>query len=155
VPSDAADQPTPTTGASDESSLRDPHPAFARAFADPLYYDEGNEFSPFGSDEGSDTLAFWSERRAELDDCTTVRWLIETDDQAGALERPKGNGPDVDGFIIGAGFALIYLTGHIDTEGKTLTLDALRRTCSYYADDNPREQPVMIRALEAVNAVDC
>jgi uncharacterized protein YfeS len=154
VPTDATDQPTPVSGV-DEPIDPTPHRTFATTFTDPLYQEQANEFAPFGSDEGSDTLAAWSERRSELDTCTTVRWLIETDDQAGALENPEENGPDVDGFVIGAGFGLIYLTGHIDSEGKQLTLDALRRTYSYYASDNPREQPVMIRDLEAFTPSDC
>jgi uncharacterized protein YfeS len=152
---DAADQPTPSAGPLEELSFPKPHQKFAAHFTDPLYYDEAEEFSPFGSDEGWDTMATWSERRGELDRCATVRWLIENNDQAGALERPEANGPDVDGFVIGAGFALIYLTGQIDAEGKSLTLDALHRTYSYYSKRNPREQPVMIRDLEAFPTTAC
>lgn len=81
--------------------------------------------------------------------------MFEQDDQAGALDDPESNGPDVDGFIIGAGFALILLTGHIDSEGKRLVLDALQRTYSYYADQLPREPAVMIRDLERFPATDC
>ena len=33
------------------------HPAFVRVAADAFYYDCGDDFSPFGSDDGSDTLA--------------------------------------------------------------------------------------------------
>ena len=33
------------------------HPAFVRVAAEDFYYDCGDDFSPFGSDDGSDTLA--------------------------------------------------------------------------------------------------
>ncbi len=154
IPPDAADQPTPTADPP-AADFPKPHKAFAAHFRDPLYHDEGAEFAPFGSDEGNDTLYGWLDRRAELTRCTTVRWMIAADDPAGALEDPDHNGPDVDGFIIGAGFALLLLTGHIDTEGKQLVLDALHRTYSYYADSNPREPAVMIRDLESFRATDC
>lgn len=81
--------------------------------------------------------------------------MFEQDDPAAALDDPQSNGPDVDGFIIGAGFALILFTGHIDTEGKDLVLEALQRTYSYYADANPREPAVMVRDLEPFPATDC
>lgn len=154
VPADAARQPTP---AADRPSgdFPKPHRKFASHFTDPLYHDEAEEFAPFGSDEGADTLAIWDSRRAELTRCTTVRWMIANDDEAGALDDPEKNGPDVDGFIIGAGFALILLTGHIDSEGKQLVLDALHRTYSYYAEFKPRETAVMIRDLERFRATDC
>jgi hypothetical protein len=155
VPTDAADQLTPAADPNPDSFFPKPHRRFAAHFTDPLYYDEGNEFSPFGSDEGWDTLALWVERRNEVGSCTTARWLVESEDVAGALEDPDRNGPDIDGFVIGAGFALLYLTGHIDSEGKQLTLAALHRTYSYYAEGNPREQPVMIRDLNRFPASDC
>ena len=154
VPPDSAARPTP---AADPPSpdFPKPHPRFAARFTDPLYFDEGEEFAPFGSDEGSDTLAYWAERRGELGKCTTLRWMFAQDDEAGALDDPSQNGPDVDGFVIGAGFALILFTGHVDTEGKQLMLDALHRTYSYYAEHDPREPAVMIRDLSRFEATDC
>ena len=57
IPLGAADQPTPASEAPDpESDFPTPDKAFAAHFTDPLYYDEGNEFSPFGSDEGFDKI---------------------------------------------------------------------------------------------------
>jgi uncharacterized protein YfeS len=113
------------------------HPHFATHFPDPLYYDRAEEMAPFGSDEGSDTLWVWISRRDELQPTAT-----------------EMNGPDVDGFIIGAGFALIYLTGQIDEEGKHLVLDALRRTDSYYGTRGigSTEPTLMIRDLTAFPA---
>jgi hypothetical protein len=154
VPSDAADQPKPAADPPADAFPK-PHKKFAAHFTDPLHHDEGAEFAPFGSDEGSDTLYGWLDRLAELTTCTTVRWMITAADPGGALDDAEHNGPDVDGFIIGAGFALLLLTGHIDTEGKQLVLAALHRTYSYYADANPREPAVMIRDLARFPATDC
>jgi uncharacterized protein YfeS len=154
VPSDAAKQPTRSADASDPD-FPTRHPRFAEHFTDPLYVDQAEEFAPFGSDEGSDTLAIWTDRRTELTKCTTLRWMFEQDDEADALDDPASNGPDVDGFIIGAGFTLILFTGHIDTEGKQLVLDALQRTYSYYAKVKPREPAVMIRDLKSFPVTDC
>ena len=154
VPSDAADQPTSPADPAEED-FPTPDPLFARHFRDPLYHDEGEELAPFDSDEGSDTLWTWRQRRAELTRCTTVRWMFEQNDVAGALDDPASNGPDVDGFVIGAGFALLLFTGHIDPEGKRLVLDALHRTYSYYARHEPREPAVMIRDLERFPATTC
>ncbi|WP_375425928.1 hypothetical protein [uncultured Friedmanniella sp.] len=154
IPSGVADQPSRAAEPPDPDFPK-PSAPFAAHFTDPLYHDEGEELAPFGSDEGSDTLYGWVDRRHELNRCTTLRWMIEQDDPAGALDDPADNGPDVDGFVVGAGFALILLTGHIDTEGKQLTLDALHRTYSFYADSRPREPAVMIRDLESFPATDC
>ena len=154
VPSAAAAQPTTPTDPAEED-FPTPHPDFARHFRDPLYHDGGEELAPFGSDEGSDTLWTWRQHRAELSRCTTVRWMIEQDDVAGALDHPASNGPDVDGFVIGTAFALLLFTGHIDAEGKRLVLDALHRTYSYYARHEPREPAVMIRDLERFPATGC
>lgn len=44
------------------------HPAFVRVAADGFYYDCGDDFSPFGNDDGSDTLAAlqdWYQQQAE------------------------------------------------------------------------------------------
>jgi uncharacterized protein YfeS len=43
----------PDVGLARETS----HPTFARIAAQDFYYDCGDDFSPFGSDDGSDTLA--------------------------------------------------------------------------------------------------
>ena len=131
-----------------------PTSASAR-FPDPLYLDQAEEFAPFGTDEGADTLWVWNMRRPELTKCTTMLWIIKQEDEAGALEDPKSNSPDVDGFIVGAGFALILFTGHIASEGKRLVLDALQRTRSYHTTGKPRELAVMSRDLKRFPATDC
>ena len=135
--------------------LPGPHPAFEAHFADPLYRDEANPLAPFGSDEGFDTLYGWVERSEEVGRCTTVRWLVAAGDAPDALDLPETNGPEVDSYLIAAGFTLLYLTGRIDSEGKQIVLDALHRTYAYYAEDNPREPAVMARDLTAYRATDC
>ena len=106
--------------------------------------------SPFGSDEGSDLLYEWVEQRDDLDACSTVEQLY-----GAPLADADRNGPDVDGFLIGAGLALIVLTGRIDPDGKQATLAALRRTLSYSADQHPREPALMIRDLDSFPTTKC
>ena len=119
------------------------HPDFSAHFTDPMYDDPGDEFAPFGSDEGADDLTEWSERLDELDDSTTVRFLLED-----GFDDPT----DVDGFIteltdedesvdaavitVGAGFTLLRLTGHIDEEGRALVLTALGRLQAFYGEQS-------------------
>ncbi len=156
IPADAADQPTPDDALEPDADFPKPHPRFAAHFTDPLYVDRGNEFAPFGSDGGSDTLSEWIDRRDELTSMTTVRWMLgEGGGPGGILDDPADNGPDVDGFIIGAGFALILLTGHIDCEGRQLVIDALRRIYVHDPDDKPREPAVMIRDLRGFPGGEC
>ena len=146
--------PTPPAAPPDDD-FPTPHKTFAKHFPDPLYLDQAEEFAPFGTDEGADTLWVWNMRRPELTKCTTMLWIIKQEDEAGALEDPKSNSPDVDGFIVGAGFALILFTGHIASEGKRLVLDALQRTRSYHTTGKPRELAVMSRDLKRFPATDC
>lgn len=126
-----------TSGEADaeDAPLPAADPAFARHFTDPVYEDQGGEFAPFGTDEGWDMLYEWAARRSTLDDSTTVAdllngtdfgWVTET------LDEPEGPGiPEPAGqvdaatIMIGAGFTLLRLTGHIDDEGRRQTLKAL------------------------------
>ena len=57
--------------------------------------------------------------------------------------------------VVGVGFTLLLLTGHIDTEGKQLVLDAVRREALFYDDPSSTEFPVMLRDLESFPASDC
>ena len=120
----------------DSDVMPAPDPAFARHFTDPVYDDEGGEFAPFGTDEGAELLYEWAQRRGELGDDTTVADLVEElygiDWVVEALGTPEGPGVPVPAgqvdaatITIGAGFTLLRLTGHIDDEGRRLTLTAL------------------------------
>ena len=58
------------------------HPLFSEKFSDEIYYDCGDEEAPFGSDEGSDTLASLSgelRKNRNLDFKTFPKKLIEAD----------------------------------------------------------------------------
>jgi uncharacterized protein YfeS len=108
------------------------HPAFASHFSAPLYGDPTDEFGPFGSELGWDVAAEWSDRRAELDDRTTLRRLAEQefDDPADADEMLSPSPElalELDPALVGLGFTLLRSTGRIDPEGRELLLEALRR----------------------------
>ena len=140
-----------------DADFPEPHPTFAEHFADPLYRDAVDEFAPFGSDEGFDFLYTWKEHPQDLTVCTTVRTVFEGDDpsSAGGIDQTSDDDPAQDGAIVGAGFILIFFTGHIDPEGKQLVLDAIRREARYYRNDRIREFPVMLRDLESFPASSC
>lgn len=108
---------------------------FSAHFTDPIYEDQSGDFAPFGSDEGWDMLQEWAGRRNELNGGSTVAQILQGSDFGGieqhlTVSEPQGvprPGGQVDAavVIIGAGFTLLRLTGHIDQEGKALTLKAI------------------------------
>ena len=54
------------------------HPAFVRVAAEDFYYDCGDDFSPFGNDDGSDTLAAleeWYQEQTGGKPAKTLRFL--------------------------------------------------------------------------------
>lgn len=77
------------------------HPAFAAHFTDPLYDDPAGEFAPFGSDEGADLLAEWSDRPGDLREDSTLRRLLaeafadpsDLDDVLGGMGGPPTTTP--------------------------------------------------------------
>jgi len=91
--------------------------AFTDHFTSPIYDDAGDEFAPFGTDEGADLLADWAARTDELGPTTTVRDLLADglDDPAdvdGMLaELDDEDGVDAATVVVGAGFTLLRLTG--------------------------------------------
>ncbi|WP_157371549.1 hypothetical protein [Angustibacter sp. Root456] len=132
---------------SDDEQLPEAVPAFTAHFSDPVYEDPAGEFAPFGTDEGSDMLYEWDERRGELGPDTTVADLIEgagMSEVAAGLGTPeespvpRAGGPvDAAVTIVAAAFTLLRLSGHIDDAGKRLTLEALDALIGYY--DSPPE----------------
>ncbi len=122
------------------------HPAFRACFPDDFYYDCNDEEAPFGSDEGSDTLAFLEDAfRANQDldfaafpahlvgndwgmayipaidadvDLQTVRQLLETDEL---------NLTQSDMVTYATAFAQIKITGKIDAILRQRALNALTR----------------------------
>lgn len=121
-------------------------PEFTEHFTDPIYRDQADEFAPFGSDEGSDILAEWADRRGELNDITLAEFLINlemlsdedaTDDDvltAADEYRIPVPGGDIDRAVItvSAAFTLLYLAGHIDPQGKQTALAAIDTLRAFY-----------------------
>ncbi len=111
-------------------------PAFRAHFADSVYEDPEGEFAPFGTDEGADLLAEWSERVEELSDDMTVADLLAESGFEGVLEDldlsdsgaavPEPGGPiDAATIVVGAAFTLLRLAGRIDPEGRQAALRGL------------------------------
>ncbi|MFI6427768.1 hypothetical protein [Promicromonospora sp. NPDC050880] len=114
-------------GTSSTDDLGPKHPAFAAHFRDPIYDDEGDDFAPFGNDEGWDLVFLTARRADELDGSTTVaqidpEWLGDEAEVAAGLDEGDVDMVDV---VIGAGFTLLRLTGQIDDLGRALVLRAL------------------------------
>lgn len=119
----------------DNDGLPEAAPAFVTHFTDPIYDDPADEFAPFGTDEGWDLLHEWAERRDELSPSTTVADLIGEsafDEFVAKLDEEESPGIPAPGgqvdaatIIIGAGFTLLRLAGHIDDAGREQTLKAL------------------------------
>lgn len=117
-----------------------PAPAFAEHFTDPLYDDPGDELAPFGSDEGSDLLAEWGERRDELDRTSTLATVLRC--EPGEVVGIAGPMEGVDGLetamMVGsAAFVLLRLVGHLGEEDRRLALEALDFQVRTVADMNP------------------
>lgn len=132
------------------------HPVFTEHFTAELYSDPGARFGPFASDGGQELLRTWSGRTAELTPSSTVRDLLvdlqddpaavdtvlfdslddpglSSDDAANDAVQDAGDDA-VDGAttVLGAGFTLLVLTGHIDAEGEQVTLEALDTLEDHY-----------------------
>ena len=120
------------------------HPRFRMHFTDDLYYDCGDEEAPFGSDEGSDTLAMISEdfHKSKSFDFTNfpkklveVYWdmdyLPATDISRNSVDRlVKTNEMDLiqsDMVTYAAAFAQIKITGRLDAKLKAMALNAMKR----------------------------
>ena len=105
-----------------------PASAFAQHFTDPLYDDPGDDLAPFGSDEGSDLLADWRDRRDELTTASTLATVLECDPSdvatyAGPMEGVGG--VETAMFLTSAAFVLLRLVGHLDEEEQRIALEAL------------------------------
>lgn len=138
------------------------HPGFADHFSADVYSDLGAQFGPFGSEEGYDMLSEWSGRNFELSPSSTVRDLLagaqedavaeDTDDEdtgsvdsvffdvLGNTADPADDVVDEATIVLGAGFTLLRLTGHIDAEGEQVTLEALDAVESFYGSQPEFDQ---------------
>ena len=115
------------------------HPTFKEYFTDELYLDVVDEESPFGSDNGSDTLsslteAFEGKAKPDLlsfaENLVTANWEMQY--------HPPGEATDIDYWAIGGpstsdqaiiavAFGSIKITGVIPAALKELALESLRR----------------------------
>jgi len=105
-----------------------PHPAFATHFTDPIYDDPGLETAPFGSDEGSDILWEWEQRRDELGRDSTIADVMEIDAaQLDALVEQMAGIDYLDqaAIVRGAAFTLLRLIGHLSLEDRETVLHCI------------------------------
>ncbi len=135
----------PDTAVDDHGDLGPKHPAFAAHFRDPIYDDEGDDFAPFGNDEGWDLVVLTARRIDELDGSTTLvqidpEWFGDEDEVVAGLADDDVYMVDV---VIGAGFTLLRLTGQIDDFGRALVLRALDARDRVYG---PQRQTERMRA---------
>ena len=107
-------------------ALPEAHPAFAAHFTDPLYESAGEEFAPFGSDEGWDLVMDWAERRDELGPDSTLETVLGRDDVRNVAGPVEGaDGIETAMFLVGGAFVLLRLTGRIGEDDRALALEAL------------------------------
>ena len=120
------------------------HPKFRAHFTDEFYYDCGDEEAPFGSDEGSDTLAHMAEelrKNKALDFASFPKKLIEVDWEMSYLpatdisreaveqlaKEDEMNMTQSDMVTYAAAFAQIKITGQLDAVLKEAALNAMKR----------------------------
>ncbi len=120
------------------------HPRFRENFTNDFYFDCGDEEAPFGSDEGSDTLAQIEEdlrKGKKFDFITFPKKLIEEywdmtyipandislHNIEELLKTDEMNLIQSDMVTYATAFAQIKITGHIDNELKRMALNAMKR----------------------------
>ena len=120
------------------------HPRFSEHFSDEIYYSEYDEETPFGSDEGNDTLSFLFEairKNPDLDFSDFPRKLIEQDwnmeyvpvdtldaDEVKRMAADKEMDMiQSDTVTYAAAFAQIKITGSISSELKDRGIKAIKR----------------------------
>ena len=120
------------------------HPRFAEHFSDEIYYSEGDEETPFGSDEGHDTLISLFDavrKNPNLDFSDFPQKLIEQDwdmkyfpvdslDTDKVKEMAADNERDMiqsDMVTYATAFAQIKITGSISSELKERGINAIKR----------------------------
>lgn len=151
------------------------HPNFRRSFTDEeFYYSVLDDESPFGSDEGSDTLAFIGEeirKKGTLDFLDFPRHLIEDDfdmpylcppegeiDAAAAQELAKKQSSELaqsDMVTYATAFGQIKVTGRIDRKLKERALQAIRRfSVAFLTDPNEAVSPLAMQLLSDLERFD-
>lgn len=120
------------------------HPRYAEHFSDEIYYSEGDEETPFGSDEGNDTLSFIIEairKNPNLDFSALPRKLIEqewdmeyipvdtldTDKVKKMAAHKEMDMIQSDMVTYATAFAQIKISGSISAELKERGIKAIKR----------------------------
>jgi uncharacterized protein YfeS len=150
--------PSPTPKPSKSSSgLPEADPAFTKHFDAKFYTSLNNDYAPFGFPEQADIVRGWDNRRGELGGCSTVVEMAAADKVKikKLVADGEGGDPDADILVIAYGYALPYLTGHIDPEGKEMLTLAIQRMRTFYAENDVREFRVMLSDLKSFPATDC
>lgn len=125
------------------------HPNFVKYFSDDLYYSEDDEETPFGSDEGNDTLKFIFEgirKNKDFDFYGYPQKLIEEEWEMKYIpadmvskeeteklikeEDGKMNVMQSDMITYAVAFAQIKITGKVDSRLKERALNAIKRFMS-------------------------
>ena len=149
--------PTPSEPSESSTGLPEADPAFTEHFSAKFYTSLDSEYAPFGTPEAADVVRDWDGRRDELGDCTTVAKMAAADKvniKKLAADGEDGD-PDADLVVITYGFALPYLTGQIDPDGKEVLTAAIKRLQTFYAENPVREYRVMLSDLKSFPAADC
>jgi len=158
APSSAPPTPAPTPKPSkSKSSLPEADPAFSKHFDAKFYTSLNNDYAPFGFPEQADIVRGWDSRRDELGDCTTVAEMAAADKVKikKLIADGEDGDPDADTIVIAYGYALPYLTGKIDPEGKKELTLAIMRLRTFYAENDVREFRIMLSDLKSFPASDC
>jgi uncharacterized protein YfeS len=150
--------PSPTAKPSkSSSSLPEADPAFSKHFNAKFYTSLNNDYAPFGFPEQADIVRAWDSRRDQLGDCSTVAEMAAADKVK--IKKLVADGedgdPDADTIVIAYGYALPYLTGQIDPEGKEMLTLAIQRLRTFYAENDVREFRIMLSDLKSFPASDC
>lgn len=144
------------------------HPKFAEHFTDELYYDCVDEETPFGSDEGSDTLAFIGEEiRKDKDfsfecypqrlvECEWEMRYIPVDSldsekikEMAADEDSERDMWQSDAVTLATAFAQIKITGKITQSLKERAIKAIKRLGINFDAENSPIGLKMIKDLES------
>lgn len=134
--------------AGNDSSIPPPHEWLAETLDLALYFDNSDDLAPFGSDEGADLLADWTQRRRELEDSPTLQNVLEMD--AADIEQILNEPNSVDGpnLVVSGAFVLLWLTGTIDERGLAWARNAAKRRIDMFG-----EHPILRRQFDDLRAV--
>ncbi len=152
--------PTPSTTSTASTSpagdLPTPDPGYTAHFRKSFYVDSRDEYGPFGTPDAVRILTDAAAKRDTFDRCTTVRDLAEADGQDWQeLKVAVEESAEAAATAMAYGFALPYLTGHLDTAGKRLLTDAIYSTQIFYAENDVQQLATMLKDVKSFDTSDC